>query len=264
MTEDWREMLRWKGYVVERCIGVGGFSKVYLIREGQTGREFAGKVSNQKEMLRKEYEILQKISHPLFPRAYDFWEGIDTVIMKMEYVPGIPLDRLMYGIEKKCGQNGMNERRGLSGQAVLPLGIQLAEGLSYLQRLPSPVLYRDLKPENIMVQEDGSIKLLDFGCAIQYEQPDYRQVGTPGFAAPEQLAGGAVDFSADVYGLGQTLKKVLKGRDHSRESKRLRRILALCTRQEIEERPPDMDAVLDLLRGQSTKNYPMWKKNIRR
>ena len=52
MTEDWREMLRWKGYVVERCIGVGGFSKVYLIREGQTGREFAGKVSTQKEMLR--------------------------------------------------------------------------------------------------------------------------------------------------------------------------------------------------------------------
>ncbi len=263
MTEDWREMMRWKGYVVERCLGVGGFSKVYLLRDLQTGLEYAGKVSIQKEMLRKEYEILHKLSHPMFPEVYDYWAALDNAVLRMEYVPGVTLGRLAACPRDLAKTDGTPEQNGLSGQMVWSLGAKIAEGMAYLQNLHPPILYRDLKPENIMVQKDGSVKLLDFGCAMEYDKQDYRTVGTPGFAAPEQLAGIEVGLSADVYALGQTLMQVLNKADHSKDAKNLRKVLSLCANEKVEDRPPDMDAVLDLLTGRSTRDYPRWKKNVR-
>lgn len=261
MTDMWYEDMLRAGYSVEHCIGEGGFSKVYLIRELRTGQEFAGKVSSHLDMLRKEFEILQRIQHPMFPRAFDFWSFAGMAVMRMEYIHGITL-----GSFSSCRQTpkqSVHGQVGLQAQILISMGIQLAEGMFYLQRLHPPLIYRDLKPENIMVEKNGGMRLLDFGCALELGQHDFRTAGTPGFAAPEQLGGGEVGFSADVYGLGKTLEHILDKRDHSREAQRLRKILALCIQTEIEKRPPDMEAVLGLFKGRSTKDYPRWKKNVR-
>ena len=271
MTDTWHKEMSRFGYSVERWIGEGGFSKVYLIRELRTGQEFAGKVSSHLDMLRKEFEILQRIQHPMFPRAVDFWSFAGMAVMRMEYIHGITLGSFsscrqtpkQFGRGQTAFRQSVHGQVGLQAQILISIGIQLAEGMSYLQRLHPPLIYRDLKPENIMVEKNGGMRLLDFGCALELGQHDFRTAGTPGFAAPEQLKGGEVGLSADVYGLGKTLEHILDKRDHSREAQRLRKILALCTQTEIEKRPPDMEAVLGLFKGRSTKDYPRWKKNVR-
>ncbi len=248
---------------MKRWIGEGSFAKVYLVKEPGNEKRYAYKESREKEILRKEYALMKKLCHPLFPKVYDYWEEDVYGIMKLEYISGETLQK-------------MSDRRGgFSALQVLEMGIALARGLGELHVKKAPVIYRDLKPENIMVCENGTLKLLDFGSALVGRKGDGVKTGTPGFAPPEQLEGREeIDFSADVYALGQTLKAVLRRpqRGDVRTYKALLSVLELCTAQEPQLRLPDMDAVLQALMqlrehrragGFKTGRELRWFKNIR-
>ena len=105
-------------------------------------------------------------------------------------------------------------------------GIQLCDVLDYLHRRKPPVVFRDVKPSNIMLTPDGAIKLIDFGIALEIgkgavDKPligDDRQLGTPGYGAPEQFdEHGVVDARTDIYALGATLFHLLTG-SHPRKN----------------------------------------------
>lgn len=239
-----RESLRRHGYAALRLIGRGHFSEVYLVKD-QRGSRFACKVSGNAALLFQEARCMGGLEHPLFPKYETFWQE-DNGYLVMEYVPGRNLEE-------------MRERRGgFPVSAVVRIGVELASGLGCLHEEHGR-LYRDVKPANIILCEDGGVKLVDLGCVCPLGERAKEMAGTPGFAAPEQLrAGERLMESCDVYGLGRTLESLLGGGKGRKgvwraiwKGRRLRRVIAACTKEKPQERLPDMkSAALALSRAE--------------
>lgn len=218
------------GCRVVRLLGRGAFSGVYLVENGR-GERLACKVCDNIALLRQEAEIQRGVRHPLFPKYLDFQQEAGEGYLLMEYVQGINLDGFLRGGGR------------LTEREAVGIAAQMAEGLRYLHRRPEGILFRDIKPGNIILMADGSVKLLDFGCACPVgDNPGV--AGTPGYAAPEQLRfGGRLAPNCDVYGLGSTLRAMV-GKKCTR---RLKKVLEAFTREDPGRRPPDMDWALELL-----------------
>ena len=239
-------------YRLLHCIGEGAFSKVYLA-ETENGRLCACKVSGQKKMLKREVDLLKELYHPLFPVYMDYMERRDEGMLVMEYISGKNMRQLI-------------EMRGqFSAKQTMRYVVQLVDGLRYLHERQPAILYRDLKPENIMVSQNGSIKLIDFGCACRLGEQDAAKVGTPAFAPPEQLsAGGITGIYSDVYCLGQTVRSIMRekrggDREEKKCCKRLNMLIDGCVCEDIGQRLQDMINVSDLLLG---KGKQAWEENV--
>lgn len=226
-----QEILREKGYRMERSLGSGAFSQVVLVRplSKEAGeRPLACKISDRTELALREAKLLQCADHPLFPKFRGMWRQGETVYLLTEYVCGDSLEEFL------------RRRGGFSQTQTARVGLALAEGLKFLHQMPDPILYRDLKPANIMIRQDGRVKLLDMGCACKRSDQTATLAGTVGYAAPEQLtAGGRLTFSCDVYSLGRTME-AMAGKNCRRE---LRRVILACTRERPQDRIPDMQAL---------------------
>ena len=151
-------------YCVEKLLGKGGFSAVYLVSEQQNKqRVFALKeVLNPSTQDRKrllfEYELLKRLTHPALPRVYYAFEQAELkrVYLLMEYIKGKDLDVLR------------NEQQGkrFPLQSALTLLEPIVDALMYLHQQEPPVFHRDVKPANIIVPPDGrSTALVDFRMA---------------------------------------------------------------------------------------------------
>ena len=232
------------GYKVIRLLGAGNFSRVYLVGE-QKGRIYACKISQETEMLRREWETLSSLRHPAIPQGVMFWEA-QFAYLVMEYVTGSSVQELL-------------ARRGrLSERCTVQVAMELADCLRYLHA--EGILYRDLKPDNIMLRQDGRVALADYGCVCRIGVKPDAKAGTLGFAAPEQL-GAKVHLTAscDVYGLGKSLETML---GNGRSSSRLRKVVRACVREEAENRVPDMYSLMELLDWAAQKGERR-KKEIR-
>jgi serine/threonine-protein kinase len=206
-------------YTLERPIGAGGMGEVWLARrsdgryEGQAAVKFldvsrVGPASHAR--FRREGEILARLAHPNISRLLDAGvtqEGRPYLVL--EYVEGEPIDQA-------CDQR----RLGVTERVRLFLDVLSAVAHAHVHL----VVHRDIKPSNVMLARDGTVKLLDFGIAkLMEEAPEAgaatltREVGplTPQFAAPEQVTGGAVTTSTDVFALGTLLYLLLTGRHPS-------------------------------------------------
>jgi hypothetical protein len=97
---------------------------------------------------------------------------------------------------------------------VLEWGDEICDVLGYLHNhKPEPIIFRDMKPSNVMIEPDGKVKLIDFGIAKVFERAERgTQIGTPGYAPPEQYQGLAT-VESDIYALAATLHHMLTGRD---------------------------------------------------
>jgi hypothetical protein len=127
----------------------------------------------------------------------------------MEFVDGQTLEELVVDLG-----------RPLPPDTVLRLGVALCTVLDYLHSRTPPIIFRDLKPGNIMLDRDGAVKLIDFGIARVFtpgKSRDTTNLGTKGYAAPEQYGKGQTDARSDVYALGATLHFLLTGRDPADE-----------------------------------------------
>lgn len=257
-----KEYLEKCGYVHPVLVGQGAFSKVYRVEESVSGVFYACKVSRQLAMLSREAEILKELQHPLFPEFADIRQEAGRGYLLTEYISGVNLEELV------------RRRGGFSEKQTLRMGIELAEGLAFLQERRKSVLYRDLKPHNLKVCEDGRIKLLDFGCACYADDKQKACVGTPGFGAPEQLAGGVSTSAGDVYAFGRLLTYLLCGNPKpealcgkkGKISKELIRFIAGCTADDPQLRFPDMRICLylisDILEGRKGKNICSYEQNV--
>lgn len=197
-------------YRIVRPLGEGGMGVVLLaIREGpgfeQTvalklirGRFVDPLLARR---LEEERRILARLEHPGIARLVD--GGVTTEgqpYFAMEYVQGE--DLLAY-----C------DARRLGVADRIRLFTQVCDAVHHAHR--QLVVHRDLKPSNILVTAEGHPKLLDFGIAKNLEpvatpEQTSRWV-TPAYASPEQVAGGVVSTSSDVYALGVLLCEMLSG-----------------------------------------------------
>ena len=200
-------------YEILKQIGKGGMSTVYLAMDQHLNKQWAVKEIRHKaddreshiiiQSLVAEANLMKKLDHPALPRIVDIIDSRDTIYVIMDYIEGEPLSRIL-------------EREGPQPEEdVLEWAKQLCDVLSYLHTRKPPVIYRDLKPGNIMIRPDGNIRLIDFGIAREYKEgavTDTVQLGTKGYAAPEQFGGqGQTDARTDIYSLGVTLYQALTG-----------------------------------------------------
>lgn len=200
-------------HVVER-IGRGGTGTVYRCVDPATGESLAIKVIHPElvalpevgptviERMRREAAAAGKLDHPAIVAALGLGTDEETgaVYLAMEYVDGPPLSHLL-----KSGPMGV--RRALA--MILPV----AEALALAHR--HGIVHRDVKPGNILIAPGDRAKLTDFGVAHLSGSEITRQhgpVGSPSYAAPEQIRREDVDARTDQFALGIVLYEMLAGR----------------------------------------------------
>jgi serine/threonine protein kinase len=200
-------------YRIVDKLGEGGMGVVYVATDTRLGRRVALKVlrgdaddPGAKRRLVREARVAAGLSHPLICQVFELGEWNSQPFIAMELVEGEPLASRLQG-----GALAPMEALRLTRLVVEALGVLHEHG----------VVHRDLKPSNIFVTRTG-IKVLDFGLARPFDVPagdtiaDVTRagtiVGTPQYAAPEQLTGGQVDARADLFSAGVMLFEMLTGR----------------------------------------------------
>ena len=194
-------------WLAERCDGrFEGRTAVKLLNVSLIGR--AGE-----ERFKREGTILARLRHPRIAHLID--AGVSPAgqpYLVLEYVDGQSIDRY-------CDDHD------LGIEARLRLFLDVLEAVAHAHS--NLIVHRDIKPANVLVSHDGQVTLLDFGIAKLIEQGDESGTSasavsagltrdgsamTPEYAAPEQISGGPVTTSTDVYALGVLLYVLLTGR----------------------------------------------------
>jgi serine/threonine protein kinase len=221
------------GYRVEALLARGGRLDTYDVTSLERDCRAVVKVVRPDRLgeeriragLLTEGRLLTTLSHPHLVRGYEVHTAPRPAVV-LETVPGATLGALV-------------EDGGLDLADAALLGRQLVSVLGYLHR--HGWVHLDVKPDNVVVQE-GRAVLIDLGLATRPGRID-RSMGTDGFAAPEQVAGGTIGPATDAWGLAATLVVCLTGTtprapdDHSRVPDALRPLVTACLRADPAQRP---------------------------
>src|SRR5436309_1396389 len=269
------------GYEILTPLGSGSFGDVFRARQLSTGQDVAIKILRRRpdaapgvrdevERFRREMRLCARLSHPNIVRLIDSGETARGMLYAVfEYVPGETLRHLL----DQEGKLSLPESVHLMTQVLDALSAAHASG----------VVHRDLKPENVMITKTGARRnalVLDFGLggltgdAGTWTLPrltaTHELMGTPCYAAPEQLRGEPPTTRSDLYSWGLTLLECLTGevavsgrsaheviykqlgpdpvpipaqlREH-----RLGRILEVVTAKPVEKREATVEGLLDAL-----------------
>ena len=152
-----------------------------------------------RERILNEVRLARQITHPAVCRVFDVGEAEGVIFFSMELVRGEDLAALL----RRVGR--------LPSEKVVDIARQLCAGLAAAHA--QGVLHRDLKPANVLIDNDGLVRITDFGIAIPRTEADRHSfTGTPAYMAPEQRTPGmALSERTDVYALGLVLYDLLVG-----------------------------------------------------
>lgn len=202
-------------YEVVGKVAEGGMGAVYRAIDTNLGRPVALKVisrafisTDDKRRFAREAKAASALNHPNIVTIYEYNSEAGLDFIAMEFVEGVPLDKLL-------------RQRGTPLPVLFDYARQVASALAKAHALG--IVHRDLKPGNIMITTDGVAKVLDFGLAKQ-ETADPDQgtataltrvgmvMGTPAYMSPEQAMGEAVDYRSDIFSFGVILYEMVSGR----------------------------------------------------
>jgi serine/threonine protein kinase len=196
---------------LEKPLGAGGMGVVWLARrvDGQAEMLAAVKLLPPvfraspalEERFQMEKQILARLQHPHIARLLDAGAGdAETPNFVMEYVDGLPLTTYL----SKTGMDLLGRIR---------LFLKICDAVQYAHE--NLVIHRDLKPQNILTGANGEPKLLDFGIGKLLDSANAQATQSLAFsldyASPEQIQGGRISTSSDVYSLGLVLYEVIAG-----------------------------------------------------
>ena len=195
-------------YRVVGLLGRGGMGEVYRAEDLTLGQTVALKFlpeslsSDGASLARfhREVRVARQISHRNVCRVYDIGDADGLQFLSMEYVRGEELSSVL----KRFGR--------LPADKATEIARQLCAGLAAAHE--AGVLHRDLKPANVMIDENGDVRVTDFGLAGLLEEfgEGAALEGTPEYMSPEQLAGRELTAQSDIYSLGLVLYELYTGR----------------------------------------------------
>jgi serine/threonine protein kinase len=233
------------GYRVESLLARGGRVDTYDVTSLERDCRAVVKVvrpdrlgdQRVREGVLTEGALLTTLAHPHLARGYEVVTAPRPALV-LETLPGATLAALID-----------DRRLGVADTALL--GRQLVSVLGYLHR--QGWVHLDVKPDNVVVQE-GRAVLIDLGLATRPGRIE-RGMGTDGYAAPEQDAGGMISAATDVWGLAATLVECVTGAapgrspDPTRVPAPLRPLLAGCLQPDPSARPAldEVRARLDVI-----------------
>ncbi|MFP4502673.1 MAG: protein kinase domain-containing protein [Candidatus Hydrogenedentota bacterium] len=195
-----------------RPLGRGGLGEVWLAEDRHLdGALVACKLLRESLLndrraladLKREVLLARRLRHPNILAVHTFWDTPGCRFVVMEYVAGQNLDQALG-----------DRNRPFTLDEVLPWLQQLANALDYAHG--EGVLHRDVKPANFLLDEQGVLRLADFGIArtvreLSREKGGEITCGTLLFMSPEQLAGAMLDARSDLYSLAASAYELLAG-----------------------------------------------------
>jgi len=199
-------------YQIQGVLGQGGMGIVYRAFDPAIHRPVAVKTITKSALdpsdlqyvltrFRHEAQAVGRLTHPRITAIYDYGEDMDIAYIVMELVNG---QSLFHHIQNQA-KFGLKE----IGEMIR----QLLDGLGYAHELG--VVHRDIKPSNILINDDGRLKLTDFGIA-RLDSSTLTQVGeimgSPGYMSPEQFLGIDIDARSDLYSVGVIAYELLTNR----------------------------------------------------
>lgn len=198
-------------YRIVRHLGSGGMGSVFLAVNTNIDQQVAIKVlrpevarnSALRARFKQEAEMLCSLDHPGIVKFLNYVETAEGVFLIMEYVKGMTLEDF---ISKK---NGL-----IVESKAYPLICEILDAFAYAHS--KGIVHRDIKPANIIIQDDGHIKIMDFGIAQIVSEANVTDskaiMGTPAYMSPEQIYGKDIDARSDIYSIGVLIHNMLTGR----------------------------------------------------
>jgi HEAT repeat protein/tRNA A-37 threonylcarbamoyl transferase component Bud32 len=192
-------------------IGRGAFGTVLLMEDTVVDERLILKflnpnVAQDEEVMKRfvhELRYSRKITHKNVIRIYDFLFIQGNYAISMEYFPSHTL-----------GGEIVNEKP-VELQRALRFGCEMCTGMSVAHQMG--IVHRDLKPANVLINQEGVLKIVDFGVAAAQREGDTQLtktgyvIGSPKYMAPEQILGKKVDERADIYAVGVIMYEMLTG-----------------------------------------------------
>lgn len=196
-------------YKILKLIGGGGMSNVYLAHDIILSRDVAIKIlrydlSNEEELhrrFRREALSATSLTNPNIVSIYDVGEDGDMHYIVMEYIKGKTLKQYI------------QEFSPLSAARSVHIMKQLTSAIAHAHE--NGIIHRDIKPQNILMDEEGNVKITDFGIATSLGATSFTQtnsvIGTVHYLSPEQARGGVATMKSDIYALGIVFYELLTG-----------------------------------------------------
>lgn len=238
---EWSEKAA-PGYEVLQLLGTGSTGRVYLVRRSPEAKLYAMKTCEKHVLIEEESRILKTLTYRSFPQWVDYFTDFDRISFEkkeggddevktvMERAEGF---LVMEYIEGTTLQEYLDTKGKLDTSEALCIVKEILKCLMYLHEREPILVYRDLKPANIMIDREGNVRLIDVGGVLELRQEKKKrlcemkeasrcteensrryQVGTYGYAAPEQFWEGVLPGpGCDLYGAGKILAYLLTGKD---------------------------------------------------
>ncbi|GMU35799.1 MAG: hypothetical protein AMXMBFR20_36700 [Planctomycetia bacterium] len=194
-------------FKIVSLLGEGAMGRVYRAEDVRLHQPVALKFLPRlhvidpawRQRVEREVNLSREISHPNICRVHDLGEENGSAFISMEFVDGEDLASLLRRVGRLTGDRAIDIAR----QACAGLAAAHIHG----------VLHRDLKPANIMIDDEGRVRITDFGLAamIGHVQSGEICAGTPRYMAPEQIAGISVTERSDIYSLGLVFYEMFTG-----------------------------------------------------
>lgn len=197
-------------YKAVSFIGAGSMAGVFRGWDVVLERDVALKIisynlsmiDSYKEMFVKEARLVSRLNHPNIAQIYHIDHTDDVLYFAMELIRGGTLADIIKD------RNNLNTAKGLEHF------ITICRTLDFVTE--QNIVHRDIKPENIMIDDQGVLKVVDFGVATVDDGTEKKRkteglVGSPLYASPECSTGQPLDCRSDIYSLGATFYHLFAG-----------------------------------------------------